>query len=345
MWTPDGHYYVFRSTAQNGASADIFALAEPGGFLRKRSSIPVQLTFGPLAFAMGAITPDGSHLLVGGYSPRGELSRYDQQSKQIVPYLGGISANQVAFSRDGKWIAYINVADVTLWISRVDGTGKLQLTYPPKASALPRWSPDGTKIAFMSAEMGKPWKIFVVSTQAGTAEELLPTDTAEGDPGWSPDGTRIVFSRLPDSTNSSDIRILDLATRQANVIAGSTGMFSPRWSPDGRYIAAMDFERNPKNLHVYDFETGKWADWVRDPVGIGYPMWTADGKFIIYAGLSGFNRVKLGSNSIQHLYSLQNANAYSTNLGPWSSIAPDDSVIYTRDVSTQDIYKLDVEFP
>ena len=346
MWTPDGRYYIFRSSAENGGSTDIFALAENGGFLRKAPSTPIQLTFGPLSFAMGTVTPDSKHLLVGGYNQKGELERYDAGSKQAVPYLGGISATQVAFSKDGKWIAYINVADNTLWIAKVDGSGKVQLTYPPKASALPRWSPDASKVAFISAELGKPWKAFVVSAQGGTPEELLPADTAEGDPGWSPDGSRILFSRLPDSTNSSDVRILDLATHQANVIPGSTGMFSPRWSPDGRYIAAMDFERNPKNLHVYDFKTGKWSDWVKDPDGIAYPSWTADGQAVIYGSSSpGFNRVKLGSKAIQHLYTIQNANIYGTNLGPWSGIAPDDSVIYTRDVSTQDIYKLDVEFP
>ena len=345
VWTPDGRYYVFRSAAENSGSTDIFALAESGGFLRKAPSTPVQLTFGPLSFAMGVVTPDNKHILVGGYNQKGELERYDAGSKQAVPYLGGISATQVAFSKDGKWIAYINVADNTLWIAKVDGSGKLQLTYPPRASALPRWSPDGSKVAFMSAESGKPWKIFVVSAQGGTPEELLPADTAEGDPGWSADGSRIVFSRLPDSTNSSDIRILDLATHQANVIAGSTGMFSPRWSADGRYIAAMDFERNPKNLHLYDFQTGKWSDWVKDPDGISYPMWTADGQAITYASTSGFSRVQLGSTAIQHLFTIPNANMYSTNLGPWTGIAPADSVIYTRDVSTQDIYKLDVEFP
>jgi len=87
-------------------------------------------------------------------------------------------------------------------VSRVDGTGKLQLTYPPQQAALPRWSPDGTKIAFMSAQMGKPWKIFVVPAQGGTPEELLPQDAAEGDPVWSPDGSRLVFSRIPDTRMS-----------------------------------------------------------------------------------------------------------------------------------------------
>ena len=296
---------------------------------------------------MGTVTPDGKHLLVGGYDSRGELDRYDTATKQIVPYLGGISATQVAFSKDGKWIAYVSLTDTTLWVGRTDGTGKAQLTYPPNGTALPCWWPDGTKVAFMSAQTGKPWKIFVVSAQGGTPEELLPQDTSEGDPGWSADGTRLVFSREPDTANASDIRILDLNTREVTTLPESSGLFSPRWSPDGRYIAALDFARSSTKLFLYDVQAGKWSQWANDPKGISYPAWTADSHFIQYqnGNVPNYNRVKVGSGQIQSLFVLQNENPYATNIGAWSAATPDGSMMYTRDVSTQEIYMLDVDFP
>jgi hypothetical protein len=98
-------------------------------------------------------------------------------------------------------------------------------------------------------------------------------------------------------------------------------------------------------LHLFDFQSGKWSDWVKDPDGIGYPAWTSDGQSIVYMNRSGLKRVKLGSNSIQHLFTIQNAAPYSTSFGVWSGLTPDNSVMFTRDVSTQDIYKLDVDFP
>jgi eukaryotic-like serine/threonine-protein kinase len=347
-WTPDGRYYCF-SVAD--ASSNIFALADSSSWWRKSSSQPVQLTFGPLAFYMGTIAPDGKHVLAVGFDNRGELARYDTRSGQVVQYLGGISATQVVFSKDGKWMAYINVGDYTLWVSRVDGTGKLQLTYAPASAALPRWSPDGTKIAFMSAQLGKPWKIFVVSAQGGTPEELLPQDTAEGDPAWSPDGAQMVFSRLPDAANSSDIRILDLNTKEVKVLPGSSGRFSPRWSPDGRYIAALDFARRSTKLSLYDIHAQKWSDWATDPNGIAYPTWTPDSRFVQYANISGhasapaYNKIALGSSRIQQLFTVPNARPYSTNVGPWTGMTPDGSLMYTRDVSTQEVYQLDVDFP
>ena len=61
------------------------------------------------------------------------------------PYLSGISAMGLDFSRDGEWVAYNDGTDGTMWRSKVDGTQKLQLVSPPMLAYLPRWSPDGKR--------------------------------------------------------------------------------------------------------------------------------------------------------------------------------------------------------
>ena len=140
----------------------------------RSASTPTQLTFGPLQFYIEGIATDGKKMLVTGYQSRGELVRYEPSSKQFVPFLGGISAYAVAFSRDGNRVAYVDSLDATLWISRTDGSEKVQLTYPPDLASLPRWSPDGTQIVYLSHRLGKPWKMFLISRQGGIPEELLP---------------------------------------------------------------------------------------------------------------------------------------------------------------------------
>jgi len=62
-------------------------------------------------------------------------------------------------------------------------------------------------------------------------------------------------------------------------------------------------------------------------------------------GVSPGARVKVGSEQIQHLFDVLNANPFATNIGPWSGITSDGSIMYTRDASTQNIYQLDVNFP
>jgi Tol biopolymer transport system component len=346
IWTPDGRYFLFRSTTHSDSFGDIFVLPDRSGLFHRAASTPLQLTFGPTAFYIIGIIPDGKKLLVGGYQSRGELVRYDPSSKQFVPFLGGINAYTVAFSRDGKHFAYIDALDGTLWMSRLDGSEKVQLTYPPKRASLPRWSPDGSQIVYLSAQLGKPWKMYLVSTQGGAPEELLPTDRVEGDPTWSGDGSRLAFSSgLPTPGQKSDIRILDLKTRQVTSIPGSNDMFSPRWSPDGRYLAALNLEPVSKKLFLYDFQTGKWSDWINDPAGIGYPVWSSDGRSIDFWSAKEIKRTKVGDSRSEDVFSLNSLNIYMIpEFGPWSDSAPDGSRMFLRDASTNDIYALDLDF-
>jgi Tol biopolymer transport system component len=347
LWTPDGRYFLFQSTDHNDNNGHIFVLPDSSSLFRKSVAAPVQLTFGPLDFAIAGIMPDGKKLLVGGYEQRGELVHYDVLSKQFVPFLGGLAAFDVAFSPAGKSIAYVSLLNNTLWTSRSDGGEKIQLTYPPDHAALPRWSPDGKQIAYMGSQLGKPWKAYVISAQGGTAEELLPGNTTEGDPAWSPDGTRIVFSTgEPGTGQKSEIRIIDVKTRQISTLPGSSGLFSQRWCPDGRYLAALNLEEISKTLRIYDFHTGQWSDWATDPVAVEYPAWTADSRYVEYSTDIEVKRIKVGETHPETLFSSKGLHQYSApDFGAWNDNAADGSRMFLRDVSTQNLYTLDVEFP
>jgi eukaryotic-like serine/threonine-protein kinase len=347
IWTPDGRYFLFQSTVHNDNFGDVFVLPDSPSLLRKSSTTPVQLTFGPLEFALAGITPDGKKLIVAGYDQRAELVHYDPAAKQFVPFLGGLAAYDVAFSRDGKSIAYVTLLDSTLWTSQADGGQKIQLTYPPDHAALPRWSPDGKQITYMGSSLGKPWKAYVISAQGGTPEDILPGSSTEGDPSFSPDSTRVVFATgEPDAQKKSDIRIIDLATRQITTVPGSDGMFSPRWSPDGRYLAALDLEESSKTMRIFDFQTGKWSDWATDPVFVGYPAWSSDSRSVEYATATEVKRIKVGESHPETLFSMKGLRPYSApDFGSWTDNAPDNSRMFLRDVSTQNLYTLDVDFP
>ena len=351
-WTPDGRYYIFRSTSASELVAfmgagDLFVLRDSSGFFHRSTATPTQLTFGPTRYQIGGFTPDGKKLLVTASEHHPELVRYDPASKNFTSYLGGMPVAFVSFSHDGKSIAYVRVNDGTLWTSHVDGSQQLQLTYPPDRAVLPRWSPDGTQIVFMQAQTGKPWKAVLVPSQGGNPQELLPGPTTEGDPNWSPDSKRIVFSTgLPQGSSSqSDIRIMDLQTHQVLRVPGSTAMFSPRWSPDGRYLAAMDLTPNSKKLFVFDFQTQKWSDWITDPDGIAYIAWAPDSRSMRYDSGIAYKEVKLGNSRPEALFSTGKLNIFLTELGPWADNAPDGSRMYLRDTTSRDIYALDVDLP
>ncbi len=346
-WTQDGRYYLFKSSA--GRANDIFALADYTSIFRRASALPIQLTTGPILYSTVLPDNNGHKLFVEGTQPRGELVRYDAAAKQFVPFLGGISATDVAFSRDGKWVVYTVVPDGTMWRSRVDGSERLQLTYPPAAATLPSWSPDGTQLAFISAEVGKPWKIFLVSAQGGSLEELLPEKVGEVDATWSPDGAQLAFGRVSSlNTGTIDIQLVDMKTRQVSTFPDSKGLFSPRWSPDGRYLSATSAEGSHQ-LMLYDFRAQKWSVWIANVNNINYPYWSSDSRYVYYDNFATENpqchRIKVGENRPEDLFSLSGLHRFFGIWGSWSGQAPDDSRLFVRDASTQDIYALDVDLP
>jgi serine/threonine protein kinase len=345
QWTADGRYFFFLSS--NGSISNVWAMREPAGMFRWRSSAPVQLTTGPLSFDSLAISPDGKKLFVDASQGRAELVRYDSKAQQFVPFLSGISAGELDYSRDGKWITYASYPEGTLWRSRADGSDRVQLTYPPVSAGLPRWSPDGAQVAYIGSRPGQPWKIFVISAQGGTPQEILPQDQGESDPVWSPEGKRLAFGRSTER-ESTGIYVVDLATHQLSAVPGAEKLFSPRWSPDGKYLAALTGDST--KMLLFDFKTQKWSDWINEPGIIGFPNWSHDSRYVYYDTTNTdhptFRRVKVGETHSDLLVDLKGLLRYqSPPAYGWSNITPDGSSLFVRSLSTDEIYALDLELP
>src|SRR5438477_3260521 len=108
-WTPDGKYFVFQ--AQRDDTANLWVLDEHRGFFHPAPREPIQLTTGPMNVGNPVPSRDGKKLFVQGWRSRGELIRYVVNSHHFTPYLSGISAMGLDFSRDGEWVAYNDASD------------------------------------------------------------------------------------------------------------------------------------------------------------------------------------------------------------------------------------------
>ena len=116
---------------------------------------PVRVTAGQLSSLAPTFSPDGRTLYVIGQEARGDLQHFDRRVGQFVRYLGGISADFVDFSRDGQWLLYESYPENTLWRSRPDGSQTAQLSFPPPAMTVSKWSPDGQQIAVYGTGGGR----------------------------------------------------------------------------------------------------------------------------------------------------------------------------------------------
>jgi len=332
-WTADGKHFVF------GSGNNVWALAEKGKWFGKSSAQPVQLTSGPMSFFTPLPSKDGKKLFVVGALARGELSRYDAKSAEFLPFLSGISADSVSFSKDGKWVAYVSYPEGTLWKSKSDGSQRIQLSYPPLIAVLPSWSPDGKQLVFYGTMPGRDWLLYTVSTDGGAPSEQIPEDSERKlDPDWSADGTKIVFGNGPGNKDSS-IRVLDISTHQLSTLPGSTGLYAHRWSPDGRYIAAMTFDS--RSLMLFDFETQKWEEIAK--ITLGFLNWSKKGEYVYFLheeNQPSVMRVRIRDHKLERVADLKNFRQAGFWY-VWLGMAPDDSPLLLRDTGTQEIYALD----
>jgi len=338
IWTPDGKYFVFESQNQ------LWAIYEGSSLLHKADPTPVQLTSGAIAYFDPVPSKDGTKIYAIEGLRKGELDQYNQKTAAFAPYLGGISAYYLDFSRDGQSLAYVTYPDQTLWRSNVDGSGSVKLTAPQLTVLEPRWSPDGKQIAFYAYQQGKPPRLYIVSSDgSGTPEELAPGSPGQQwDPTWSTDGKSVIFGDLPGP--QTVIRIVDVNTRQVSVVPGSQGLFSPRWSPDGRYIAALP--TRSQGLVLYDFKTQKWSPLAGVPAG--FPVWSHDSQFVYFLGSpkegNALMRVRISDRKPERVTSPKGV-SLAGYYGSWLGLTPDDTPLILKDAGTQDVVSMDWNAP
>jgi Tol biopolymer transport system component len=330
-----GSISFFQSTQND--KTQIWALSQKGDLFRKAK--PIQLTTEPLSYSIPVLSVDGKRVFAIGSQLRGELQRFNQRTQQFESYLSGIAADGVEFTKDGQWVTYVSYPEGSLWRSKVDGSERLQLTFPPMQVFLPRWFPDQKQIVFQATLHGRRGKNYLISANGGIPQPLVPEDQSdEYDPNWSPGGNSVVY------WSSNTINILDMRTHKVSVVPGSQGLWSPRWSPDGRYLAAQGGAN--EKLTLFDFKTQKWSELAG--ITTMYQNWSRDGNYI-YSYSFGIDpalyRVRVSDHKVERIVSLKGIRLTIGAFGTWLGLAPDDSPLILRDVGSQEIYALDLQLP
>ena len=142
----------------------------------------------------------------------------------------------------------------------------------------PRWSPDGTAIAFEGQSTASgDLSLYLIMLEGGMLSTIVGGELKGGEMlfSWAPDGKSLVYQ---DAANN--IYVLRLATRERTRI--DSGWF-PTWSPNRRYIAFGADEADDPGYIIYDLQTGGRERILRGRHGYRSLVWSPDSRFVIYS--------------------------------------------------------------
>src|SRR3954471_589500 len=196
------------------------------------------------------------------------------------------------WSPDGKWLAYIDVRALSLWLVRPDGTGrKLLLPSSRLRSFGLSWSPDGKDIAIVSpgpatfSQSGNCANLALYSVPVAGGKPVLVSRPRHGigcGVAWSPRGGEIAYGDGGE--------VLGVISRNGGRprLLVTSGVGAPQWSPDGRKLAAPTVMHRGGGSDRYHEITAVDADGrdrhvVTDHAYTEYPFaWSPDSRQILY---------------------------------------------------------------
>jgi TolB protein len=208
----------------------------------------------------GAWSADGSKVAYATLLPAQVVVK-DLASTQArtIASGSGVFISPV-FAPDGSTVVYSHGEDdgVDIFIAPTSGGGGHRLSVGRGSDNVsPTFSPDGRRIAFMSARSGHP-EIYTMDADGTNVELLTPPEfdarAHRASPDWSPDGRSVAFHAMVGQ--AFQIMTISLRDRSLKQLTSDGRNEDPSWAPDGRHITFTSNRSGVKQLWVIDVETG-----------------------------------------------------------------------------------------
>jgi len=216
-----------------------------------------------------------------------------------------------------------------VWLVNADGSGLLQMTDEKDGACQPAWSPDGSKLVYITPCAGKMERyagasLVMLDLPTRRTDVISQFRTGDYDPDWSPDGLKIAFTSL--QTGKPQVHVYDIASRSiTRLMNRATESRQPAWSTDGTQIAFVAPDPLTNQPQVWLISSDGSGDPRLLKEGIWkmmlHPDWKPGGNTIIFdlGTGSGLATYAPGGQPMDLDLGVKMPQdpAYSSNLGAW----------------------------
>jgi TolB protein len=200
--------------------------------------------------------PDNSKLAFVTYRPHPEINIYSYLDGSRIPFpIFNSLAYAPAISPDGTEIAFALRTpreDTDIFISKLDGSNRHDITDNPAIESSPTWAPSGRQIAFVSDrhQIGSG-QIYICDADGSNVHGIIKEGGDADSPAWSPDGKWIAFHWKPRLSTAYDIFLADVVSgRITQLTSGGGSNEYPSWAPDGRHMAFQSNRTGTDQLYI-----------------------------------------------------------------------------------------------
>lgn len=303
-WTSDGRFIAF-SVFDGGGKNGVWVINVASGET-------TQLAGGIRNHYELVFAPDDTSLFVAGGEPFIIRLPFDSRTgkaagaRDLIAVAGVAGVRGLTISSDGRRLGFAGLTlSSQLWSQPIgpDGSGRgaarALTTDTSRRNSLPRVSPDGSRIAYVSSRGGQPANVWVVDIDGKNGSQLTDNEGPDGLPYWYPDGRRVAF--LSTNDGGMELRSVEIETRREESIIKLTNESGwTRRSGDGVIAeTALSRSMNMVAMSVIVPPTATRRIFIsptsaRDsrPVSapsewVGYPAWSADEKQLAVEFKSG----------------------------------------------------------
>ncbi|MCO5947910.1 S9 family peptidase [Mucilaginibacter flavidus] len=253
-WSPDGRYLAFLSSRESKNGSQVWLLDRRGGEAKKLTDIKGDL--GDYSWS-----PDSKQLLLSIEDPE---SKAKEEPKNPLP----IKIDRYHFKQDIE--GYLKHQYTHLYLFNVDAKKLDTLTKGNTDERAAEWSPDGSKVVFVSNRTPDPERndnedIFTIEAKPnGQLSQLTTWKGHDISPKWSPDGKYIAYLRSTAGEeytiyDQEILCIMDADGKNSKTITGQMDrpVANPAWSKDGKSVAFLVSDDRRNYLARYDTGTEK----------------------------------------------------------------------------------------